>query len=604
MDKSGLYGLMEANGIDTGQLVAHYSFSGSSGMLVFNEAQEASGTNWMSGHFLDWPSTGKVDYSLTPGLSIGKSDLHVSTAGNGGSGYFTGDSVLQVGSGIGDNEWTAFLSFSGDYREETKKTARVILSTASSPNSSSGFFLGENSRSMFVENYNTGDSIGDIYAFGEANFKKNLISLSKNEYGRVSLTLHDFSDIGTLSSSDDFILGDYTDSDQIYIGGFPSNQNLSYTGFSGYIDDFILINGSIGEFEKADIAKAVVASNYQPSRYEETSVETVDISGMLSVTGVVGSGITGYETTLTKTVTNLAGESISTYISSGVTGQITGDFFSGVDGTGVSTTFSSQFFEEKVSYDNAALKSYAPEIITFKKALSATDIFEIYSQKNKLDSIAVEASYSEVGANFFVSDSLTDVEENNEIGLVYANGKLLESGDTDAGMFVRDTDYSIRASGYSGSDFVLVDRVPDYSGGQIYYEATSATGLSFTSDKYIEKDIYHNGVKLLSGKQWLGQANYVEITQTSYAGGTVGKGTLSFVPVVKNGFERVTGLGPVGKVHPGFRMVNEQVWVNGVRQRKDHDYYSVSSGNMLASDSRQSSSNELLYSGQTGYYNV
>ena len=61
MDKSGLYGLMKANGFDAEQLMAHYSFSGSSGMLMFNEEQEVSGANWMSGHFLDWPETGKVD---------------------------------------------------------------------------------------------------------------------------------------------------------------------------------------------------------------------------------------------------------------------------------------------------------------------------------------------------------------------------------------------------------------------------------------------------------------------------------------------------------------------------------------------------------------
>ena len=610
MDKSGLYGLMEANGLETNQLIAHYSFSGSSGMLVFNEAKETSGTNWMSGHFLDWPSTGCLDYSVSPGFSIGKSDLHLSTANNDGSGYFAGDSVLQVGSGIATGEWTAFLSFSGDYIEERKKTARVILSTASSPNSNSGFFLGENSRSMFVENYNTEESAGDIHVFDEAGFRKNLISLSKNEYGRVSLTLHDFSDIGTLGSVQDFSLDSYTDSDQIYIGGFPSNQNSLYTGFSGYVDDFILIDGSIGEFERSDIAQAIIASNYQPSEYVEyTSSVEVAISGMSLETGIIDSGITGYEVATIKTVTNLAGESLSTCISSGVTGEITGEFFSGVTGSGTTTVLSTKLYEENISYDQKTLKSYAPEIIVFKNALSATDIFEIYSQKNKSESIGVETYYNGVEASYFVSADLTGIETNNEIGLVYANGRLLGSGDTNTGMFIRDTDYTVRASGYSGSDFVLVDRIPSYSEGQVDYEVVGPDPHGFVNfrpaaDKYLEKDIYHEGVKLLSGKHWLSDGTDIDITDIFGGGGYISPGTLSFVPVVKNGFERVTGLGPIGKVHPGFRMVNEQVWVNGVRQRKDYDYYSVSSGNMLASDSRQSASIELLYSGQTGYYNV
>ena len=603
MDKSGLYGLMKANGFDTEQLMAHYSFSGSSGMLMFNEEQEVSGANWMSGHFLDWPETGKVDYSLNPGLSIGKSDLHLSTVGNDGSGYFTGDSVLRLGSGIGSSEWTAFLSFSGDYIEERKNLGRVILSTAASPDATSGFFIGENSRSLFVENYNTGESAGDAHVFKKASLRKNLISLSKNEYGRISLALHDFSDLETINSQD-FALDGYSDSDQIYIGGFPSSLNSSYTGFSGYIDDFVLLSGSIGEIEKADIARAFVASNYQPSQYIETSSEEVAISGMSLETGVIDTGVTGYENAIIETVTNLAGESVSTYISSGKVGEITGEFFSGVTGSGVTTVLSTSFTEERALYDSSAVASYAPDSIVFNNSLSAADIFEIYSQKNRSDSISVDASHNAFDGKFFVSLDLTGIEQNSEVGLVYANGKLLESGDTNTGMFVRGTDYSIRASGYSGSDFVLVDRIPDYSGGQVYYETSSATGLSFTSDKYLEKDIYHEGVKLLSGKQWAGQDSYVEITQTSYAGGTIGEGTLNFVPVVRNKFERATGLGPTGKVQPGFKMLNEQVWVNGIRQRKDRDYYSLSSRSQLVSDSRQPVSNHLLYSGENRNYNV
>ena len=608
MDKSGLYGLMKANGLNADQLLAHYSFSGSSGMLVFNEAEETSGTNWMSGHFLDWPETGKLNYSLNPGLSIGKSDLHLSTAGNDGSGYFTGDSVLQVGSGINSNEWTAFLSFSGEYTEERKKIAEVILSTTNAPDSNSGFFLGKNSRSMFVENYNTGETptAGEAHVFGRTSYGKNLISIAKNEFGTINLAFHDFSDVD-VDVYQDFTLEGYTDSSEIYIGGFPSSSNSLYTGFSGYIDDFVLINGSIDDSSRADIAKAFVASNYQASRYVQTSIEEVAISGMSLETGIIGTGITGYENTLIETVTKLAGESVSTYISSGKVGEITGEFFSGVTGSGVTTVISTEIFEESISYDNNVLKSYAPEIVVFKNNLSATDVFEIYSQKSKSDSMGIETYHKVLESRFFVSLDFTGIEQNNEIGLVYANGRLLESGDTNTGMFVRDTDFSVAASGYSGDDFVLVDRIPNYSEGQVYYEVENQQGfVNFVNaaDKYLEKDIYHEGVKLLSGEHWSSDGTDVDITDTFGGGGYINPGTLSFVPVVKNEFERATGIGPTGKVDPGFRMVNEQVWVNGIRQRKGYDYDSLSSGSMLASDSRQSVSTDLLYSGETTYYNV
>lgn len=600
MDKYSLYGLMEANGLNTGQLMAHYSFSGTSGMLTFNEAYEVSGANWMSGHFLDWPSTGKVDYSLYPGLSVGETDLHVSTISPDGSGFFIGNSILKVGSGIGSDEWTAFLSFSGLPPSDRKDLANVIISTASAPESNSGFFLGQNSRSMFVESYNTESSpaVSEINVFPKASLEKNLISLSKNEYGRISLGLHDFSD-GDNLYSETFLLNGYTDSDQIYIGGFNLNQDLAYTGFSGYIDDFLLISGSIGELERKDIGKAIFAFNYQASQYTETSAEVVAISGMSLETGVTDSGVTGYEYAFIETVTNLAGESISTYISSGVTGEITGEFFSGVTGSGTTTEITTTLTDEIVSYNQDTVKSYAPEAIVFENKLSATDVYEIYSQKSRSDSMGVQTYYNTSKTMFFTSLDFTGIEQNNEIGLIYANGKLLESGETDTGMYVRDGDFMINASGYFGQDFVIYDRITNYSGGQIYYTTTAETGFNFTDDKYLEKDVYYEGIKLLSGKQWTGYDGYMEVTQTSYAGGNVEAGILSFVPVVKNEFERATGLGPIGKVVPGFKMINEQVWVNGIRQRKDYDFYSLHAGNALVSDSRQTPSSHLLYSGET-----
>ena len=68
MDKNSLYELMSVNAIPDSALIAHYSFSGASGNVVFNEAFEVSGQNWMSGHYLDWPSSSNLDANKYPAI--------------------------------------------------------------------------------------------------------------------------------------------------------------------------------------------------------------------------------------------------------------------------------------------------------------------------------------------------------------------------------------------------------------------------------------------------------------------------------------------------------------------------------------------------------
>ena len=164
---------MRVNGLSNDDLLCHYAFSGASGSLLFNEAYEASGTNWMSGHFLDWPTTGKIDANKFPGISRASTDLGISSSDINGSGYLTGDSVVTVGSGVTTESWTAFISLSGDGIDDRKDLSRVILSTNDSPNAASGFFVGRNSRSLFVENHNNSLSIQETYTH-----KKELLNKS------------------------------------------------------------------------------------------------------------------------------------------------------------------------------------------------------------------------------------------------------------------------------------------------------------------------------------------------------------------------------------------------------------------------------------------
>ena len=97
------------------------------------------------------------------------------------------------------------------------------MSTNNSPNSTSGFFVGRNSRSLFVENYNNDQSVQDIYTHKKELLGKNIVSITKNDLNDISVSVHDFLNTHELST-ETFSLNGYSESDQINIGGFLNNQ--------------------------------------------------------------------------------------------------------------------------------------------------------------------------------------------------------------------------------------------------------------------------------------------------------------------------------------------------------------------------------------------
>ena len=242
--------------------------------------------------------------------------------------------------------------------------------------------------------------------------------------------------------------------------------------------------------------------------------------------------------------------------------------------------------------------------MSFKNNLGANDVYEIYSQNDKLDSVGLTSTYDRSTDVFQIEDAFSGIDTDGQVGLIYANGRLLESGSTNTGMFVRRDDYSISASGYSGVDTVICDTFKSYDEGQVQYEASYATGLNFTDSKFLDKDIYFEGIKLLSGEHWQKGSNFVDIYSTGYpiTYGDTSEGTYIFAPTSKN-FTRITGKG-LTSVDTNINLINEQVWLNGVRQVRDLDYYLVSRPSKLNTTFRQTPLNTILYSGQTGFYNV
>ena len=71
---------------------------------------------------------------------------------------------------------------------------------------------------------------------------------------------------------------------------------------------------------------------------------------------------------------------------------------------------------------------------------------------------------------------------------------------------------------------------------------------------------------------WSGVGSSVQIGASAR-----GSGIYLFAPLNTSDFNRATGLGD-SIVYTNFNLINEQVWLNGVKQLKDRDYITFSSG--------------------------
>lgn len=103
MDSGILIKTFEKNFLETGNLLAFYSFDNPSGKVVFNQLY-SSGDHFITG------DSSKIDVDLYPAISVGSTSNPTSST-PAGSGYFDYTDRLQVGTGINVEDWCVFFNF-------------------------------------------------------------------------------------------------------------------------------------------------------------------------------------------------------------------------------------------------------------------------------------------------------------------------------------------------------------------------------------------------------------------------------------------------------------------------------------------------------------
>ena len=581
MDSGILIKTFQKNFLETGNLVAFYSFDNPSGKVVFNQLY-SSGDHFITG------DSSKIDVDLYPAISVGSTSNPTSST-PAGSGYFDYTDRLQVGTGISVEDWCVFFNFLQS-TPPSGVSSSILASTMSNPNDTSGVNIGLNAANKVYVDFINSSGNRQTYVHSQelSNFN-NLVSVGKDGES-LEIIYHDF--INDKNDLEVFDVSGAKNSTDWFIGAMPTMYG-GYTGFSGYFDDILITKGGYAEAAKNIISDAFFTTGLESGYNKEVVVYSNEVTGRtLNYTGVTGTGVTGYENVLVDTVNG-----VPIYNSSGVTGVLTGitvDYLTGglnISGTGISGV------EPYNDFDFNYANKYADNCLIFNKKIDTSLKYEIYTFNSGYTGQQLQGLNEELIYNYDNNTFITLTGYSGQNLNAYMDGSAVYSGSG----FSFDN-YSVE---FTGSFDIENTGIYDFISGQ--QVATSYTGsagtISLTNAKYFNKDVYLDGKKLISGIEWSGTASAIQIDASSSE-----SGTYFFLPLHSEAYtylsgNRVTGVA-AQFVNSNTKLINEQIWLNGLRQKEGVDYTKTSTYSILNSEKYLTGFTDLIFNNETGFFNV
>ena len=581
MDSGILIKTFQKNFLETGNLVAFYSFDNPSGKVVFNQLY-SSGDHFITG------DSSKIDVDLYPAISVGSTSNPTSST-PAGSGYFDYTDRLQVGTGINVEDWCVFFNFLQS-TPPSGVSSSILASTMSNPNDTSGVNIGLNAANKVYVDFINSSGNRQTYVHSQelSNFN-NLVSVGKDGES-LEIIYHDF--INDKNDLEVFDVSGAKNSTDWFIGAMPTMYG-GYTGFSGYFDDILITKGGYAAAAKNIISDAFFTTGLESGYNKEVVVYSNEVTGRtLNYTGVTGTGVTGYENVLVDTVNG-----VPIYNSSGVTGLLTGitvEYLTGglnISGTGISGV------EPYNDFDFNYANKYADNCLIFNKKIDTSLKYEIYTFNSGYTGQQVQGLNEELIYNYDDNTFITLTGYSGQNLNVYMDGSAVYSG---SGFSFND--YLVE---FTGSFDIENTGIYDFISGQ--QVATSYTGsagtISLTDAKYFNKDVYLDGKKLISGIEWSGTASAIEIDASSSE-----SGTYFFLPLHSEAYTYLSGNRITGAaaqfINSNTKLINEQIWLDGLRQKEGVDYTKTSTYSILNSEKYLTGFTDLIFNNDTGFFNV
>ena len=351
-----------------------------------------------------------------------------------GSGFFDGETILEVGTDFDAQNYTIFVEYESDDFAANNDVSRVLFTTMSGKNDSSGVNMGLNGANKpYIEYVDSEGNIRTITSYPELG-KRNILSFSRDSVANTfDIGFHDVfygenTSVETFSTPNAFSGAvDKTFSDSLFIGDFyESHGGSGYTGFSGYINDVIIFNESLAASQQKSFANMMIASDVSGTRTEILTNIVSGITGELVFTsGVISSGVTGFQEVFSGLLQQRCGPDIELFANSGITGEITGTLYEYKTGLGEITGFTEITHPGQIYIDQDRKNEFRRENLVFTRNYfeAGIDSFEIYAYSGEDSDIGKEAFLN-------LNEQSFDLETgySGQDLVFYRNGALRKSG--------------------------------------------------------------------------------------------------------------------------------------------------------------------------------
>lgn len=575
--------IMTKNTLNPDDLKIYYNFSNISGdSIVFNELY-STGTQY---------NDGCVIFDNNPGFIVGYNPSGFNDYF--GSGFFYGDSIFRIGNTINYDNWTLFLGYQNSGCQIDRNIGTILISNKENIYDQSGFCLGYNGAGKFFIEL-TKDNLNKTYSTNFLSKKNNLISLSKNN-NIFEISMHDVASNSHFTES--YLLDDYKFSNLWFLGN-SYNKNNFYTGFKGYIDDFIMISGFISNTKRIELSKALFITGYIPATTvlkQETFLKNDSVSYLENQ--IIGTGITGYQNINIGSIPRKEGPPIGICLKSGITGFLYGDVvqFNKTVNSGTRNYYERR--KEQFLYDNNSMLKYSESSLKFLYSLDEKDIYEIYTFLTNSNNIK----------NLNLTDPLTnsiylDVPYSGQSVNLYLNGVLEQAVLNQqnlnlSGGYYLDEPQNIYSSGIYDA---LIDDINYYqsinSGVYLTYTGTLD---GYVAPANINNILYLNGQKLISGMNYYlsGGNIYIKTNEVLATGGIL------YLSNDLNGYSNyVSGKGNELQ-NINSNVINEKVWINGVLQVENEDYLKGACTTLLITNNLAKGKTYLIYDNYSNFFNL
>lgn len=496
-----------------------------------------------------------------------------------GSGFFDGSTIVSINNitGFSSNTWTAILSF-----ELSGQQNGILWSNYTSGSINSGWALGiNNSCKPYLEFYtDQGPSITQ----SESNWgTKNTLLLTKTSN---NLTIDYFNYNSKLIESENFLVDDnfFFQSNRWLLGGYTGSPGyFSGQKFKGFIDCFAFFSPSILPNQKLIVTSGLYSEIIPPANYITSGITSI-VTGYSRGFVPIFSGTTGKAIEFFNYITGDCGSVNAKYIVNNLTGIIYDistvpvtqsiiNYFTGVTGG---------FAQENTGYS----QTFCMDSITYLKDVNTLDFSEIFAKNTvNLTTLNNNLLFDRILNTFILPNSYSINQINFYLNSVaqFISGYSLTGGYYDNGIKLSGTAFVsgniLSGINYDGEDSNILDII---SGDRVFNTGNYSVGI-FTGIAGLglpNSLIFLNGVKLTSGMDYrLDGINFFLNDQYFY----MVTGNLWTYPRVSGDYY-LSGTWNNLQTS-GFGRRTSQLFMNGVRQSINNDYFEISKFSPLNNNS-------------------